>query len=265
MTKIEQRFAPDELNKLGQTTLLVSPIGLGTVKFGRDTDVRYPSSFKIPEYTELDKLIGFAKDLGINFLDTAPAYGSSEETLGRLLQRTRKDWIICTKIGEQYSNGQSRFEFSRTANLRSIEQSLHYLKTDYLDIVLIHLGAEDADTLRHSDAVNTLIKLKEDGKVRYIGASTKTVEGGLLALEALDLVMVTYNPQDTSQLAVLEEASKKGKGVIIKKALASGHANKVKENLKFVLEHPSVSSAIVGTINENHLQQNVADARSTQD
>jgi aryl-alcohol dehydrogenase-like predicted oxidoreductase len=114
--------------------------------------------------------------------------------------------------------------------------------------------------LRHSDVVGELIKLKEKGMIRSIGASTKTVAGGLLALDLTDLVMVTYNPQDTAQSAVLNEAQEQGKGVIVKKALASGHASNIRENLEFVLSNRSVCSAIVGTINPQHLIQNVQDA-----
>ena len=96
------------------------------------------------------------------------------------------------------------------------------------------------------------------GTIRCIGASTKTIEGGLLALEMLDLVMIAYNPDDRSQAELLQEAEQLNKGVIIKKALASGHAGHVQGNLEFILRNKIVSSAIVGTINSDHLRQNVS-------
>lgn len=259
---ISSGFARSDWRKLGQTDITVSPIGLGTVKFGRNTDVKYPSSFNLPDDAQLVSLVRTAKELGINFLDTAPAYGESETKIGEIVKEDRSDWIISTKVGEQYENGASKFDFSAEATRGTVEHSLHCLKTDYLDIVLIHLNDDDENTLRHSDVVGELLKLKEKGMIRSIGASTKTVAGGLLALDLTDLVMVTYNPQDTSQSAVVEAAHERGKGVIVKKALAGGHASNVRDNLEFVLANKSVCSAIVGTINPHHLRQNVEDALS---
>lgn len=66
---------------LGDTGLAVSPLGLGTVKFGRDQGVKYPSGFTIPDDREAADLLALARDLGINLIDTAPAYGRSEERL----------------------------------------------------------------------------------------------------------------------------------------------------------------------------------------
>ena len=93
--------------KLGQTGIEISPLGLGTVKFGRNEGVKYPQGFKIPEESELADLFSLARDLGINLLDTAPSYGTSEERLGRLLKKQRQDWVMVGKVGEQFENGES--------------------------------------------------------------------------------------------------------------------------------------------------------------
>ena len=74
--------------------------------------------------------------------------------------------------------------------------------------------------------------------------------------------MIAYNPDDTTQSELLQEAERRNKGVIIKKALASGHAANVQGSLEFVLRSKIVSSAIVGTINPDHLKQNVSFALS---
>ena len=71
--------------QLGATGLEVSRLALGTVKFGRNEGVRYPQPFELPSDAQLDTLIGCAAELGVNLLDTAPAYGHSETRLGRLL------------------------------------------------------------------------------------------------------------------------------------------------------------------------------------
>ena len=77
----------------------VSPLGLGTVKIGRDQGLKYPNRFKLPSDREIRALFEEARTLGINFIDTAPAYGTSEEKIGKLLP-DRQDWIIGTKVGE---------------------------------------------------------------------------------------------------------------------------------------------------------------------
>ena len=71
-----------------------------TVKLGRNDGVKYPEPFSIPDDKEAHALLAAAKSLGINLIDTAPAYGTSEERLGTLLAGEREDWIICTKVGE---------------------------------------------------------------------------------------------------------------------------------------------------------------------
>ncbi|MEZ5530383.1 MAG: aldo/keto reductase [Porticoccaceae bacterium] len=83
----------------GNTGINVSILGLGTVKLGRDQGVKYPNGFVIPDDRQASKLISLAHDLGINLIDTAPAYGNSEERLGTLLKGQRDQWVICSKVG----------------------------------------------------------------------------------------------------------------------------------------------------------------------
>ena len=72
--------------RLGRTGIEVGVLGLGTVKFGRDQGLKYPRGFTIPDDRAVRALLDLARDLGINLLDTAPAYGDSEARLGRLLR-----------------------------------------------------------------------------------------------------------------------------------------------------------------------------------
>ena len=83
-----------EKTELGKTGIKVSRLGLGTVKFGRNEAVKYPEQFELPDQKQISDLVSYAKDLGINMLDTAPAYGMSEERLGRLLKGQRQDWVV---------------------------------------------------------------------------------------------------------------------------------------------------------------------------
>ena len=90
------------MNNLGNTGLHVARISLGTVKFGRTAGVKYPAAVKMPTDDEARELLATARALGINLIDTAPAYGIAEERLGGLLYGQRDDWLICTKVGEEY-------------------------------------------------------------------------------------------------------------------------------------------------------------------
>ena len=249
---------------LGSTGLSVSPLGLGTVKLGRDQGVKYPNGFTIPDDQQALQLLGLARELGINLLDTAPAYGSSEQRLGPLLRGQRQDWVIVSKVGEEFDNGLSHFDFSAAHTRRSVERSLKRLETDYIDLVLVHSNGDDLSILRDESVYQTLAELKQAGLIRGFGFSGKTVEGGLLALERGDCAMVTYNLGEQQERPILDYAASHAKGVLIKKALASGHVcldngvDPVRASFELIFGHPGVGSAIVGTINPLHLAHNVA-------
>lgn len=250
--------------QLGSTGIEVSCLGLGTVKFGRNQDVKYPQGFNLPEDAEVDRLLQQARELGINLLDTAPAYGSSEQRLGRLL-RDREQWVITTKVGEEYLSGKSVYDFDGKHVKTSIERSLRSLKTDYVDLVLIHSDGNDLAILDSSDCLEALQVMKDKGLIRAIGMSTKTVEGGIRAAELADVVMVAFNPAHREEEAVIDKAAELQKGVLIKKALNSGHLSGTNQanagqELAFALNKPGVSSVIVGTINPAHLAANVETA-----
>jgi len=131
--------------------------------------------------------------------------------------------------------------------------------------VLVHSDGNDLKIIEQTDCLETLFGLKDKGLIRAVGMSTKSVPGGLKAVELTDLVMVTYNPANTEDAPVIAAASAQRKGVLIKKALNSGHDCSDREagtlaNLKFALSPAGVSSVIVGTINPQHLKSNVAAA-----
>lgn len=251
---------------LGTLGINVSPLGLGTVKLGRDQGVKYPNGFTIPDDVEARMLLKLARDLGINLIDTAPAYGRSEERLGPLLRGQRKDWVIVSKVGEEFEAGRSRHDFSAAHTRLSVERSLQRLETDFIDLVLVHSDGNDLHVLNDCAVYQTLDALKREGKIRGFGFSGKTVEGGLLALQDGDCAMVTYNLNEQGEKPVLDYAAAHGKGVLVKKALASGHVclssgvDPVRASFELLFEHPGVTGAIVGTINPLHLAHNVATA-----
>lgn len=251
--------------------LSVSTIGLGTVKFGRNAKVHYPAQFELPSDKAIAELLNCAEDLGINLLDTAPAYGLSEERLGKLLKGQRNKWVISSKVGEEFDGVTSYFDFTPAHIKYSIERSLKRLNTDYLDIVLVHSNGEDQKIIEEYSVFDTLHKMKQAGHIRAFGMSTKTVNGGMLAVEQSDVVMVMHNPIYTEEQAVIDYAHQLGKGIFIKKALASGHLEKipgadaVKVAMDCIFQEQGVTSVIVGTLNPDHLKHNVSCAIQAQD
>ncbi|EXF95135.1 aldo/keto reductase [Pseudomonas fluorescens HK44] len=249
---------------LGSTGLLVSPLGLGTVKLGRDQGVKYPNGFRIPDDDEARRLLRLTRELGINLIDTAPAYGRSEERLGPLLRGQRQEWVIVSKVGEEFVDGLSHHDFSAAHTRFSIERSLKRLETDFIDLVLVHSDGNDLVILNECEVYQTLAELKREGKIRGFGFSGKTVDGGLKALEQGDCAMITYNLNDQAERPVIDYAAAHGKAILVKKALASGHAclspgvDPVRASFELLFAQPGVASAIVGTINPLHLAHNVA-------
>lgn len=241
---------------LGTTGIDVSVLGLGTVKLGRNAQVKYPRSFELPTDAEARRLLDCAADLGINLLDTAPAYGTSEARLGALLRGRRRRWVLCTKVGEEFEEGRSWFDFSAAHVRRSVTRSLERLRTDYLDVVLIHSDGADLEILDGGETLAELQTLKRAGWIRAVGISHKSEQGGRRALAAgCDVIMAALNIEQRQESALIGEAGELQRGVLVKKALASGHAGA--ESLAFAAAHPGVSSVVVGTLDPEHLRANV--------
>lgn len=244
-----------EYRPLGQTGMQVSLLGLGTVKLGRDRQLKYPQPFTLPDDKAAAALLSRAQALGVNLLDTAPAYGVSEERLGELLREQRHDWFICSKVGEEFENDVSRFDFSPEHVQQSVKRSLQRLRTDYLDVVLIHSDGDDVKILDTLGTLDALRDLKQRGLIRAVGMSHKTVAGAQRALAlGCDVIMATLNPVATDEAPVIAAAGEQHCGVLIKKALASGRGGP--ESLAWVAAQPGVSSIVTGTIDPEHLAAN---------
>ncbi|RYZ99092.1 MAG: aldo/keto reductase [Moraxellaceae bacterium] len=259
--------------QLGKTDLRISRLGLGTVKLGRNQSVKYPEAFELPSDQDARSLLHSARDYGINLLDTAPAYGVSEERLGYLLRGERKNWVICTKAGEEFSrhyegDGKSNFDFEPASLRRSIERSLRRLRTDYLDIVLIHSDGNDSHLIHHHQVLHTLATLKREGWIRAYGMSTKTLEGGIICAQEADVVMATFDPEQEDDLKLMQSCETHNTGVLLKKIFNSGHLitdNQtgkstnaiIEQQMKVIFAQSAVNSAIIGTLNCQHLRSNV--------
>lgn len=146
---------------LGRSALKVSPLCLGAMMFGGETDE--PTSKRI-----IDK----AFEQGVNFLDTADAYhaGGSEEVVGRAIAPQRDSWVLATKFGypTPRTQGPNEQGQSRKWIMQSVEASLKRLGTDYIDVLYFHRALTDAPMEEGVRAIGDLIR---QGKIRYYGVS----------------------------------------------------------------------------------------------
>ncbi|MFL9989989.1 aldo/keto reductase [Paraburkholderia sediminicola] len=144
---------------LGRSALKVSPLCLGAMMFGGETDE-----------TTSKRIIDTAFDQGVNFIDTADVYhaGRSEEIVGRAIAQRRDSWVIATKFGYPTTQGPNEQGQSRKWIIQSVEASLKRLGTDYIDILYFHRALLDAPLEEGLRAIGDLIR---QGKVRYFGMS----------------------------------------------------------------------------------------------
>lgn len=242
---------------LGRTGLIVRPIGLGTTKLGRNTDVKYPKRFTLPSKEQVCDLLETTLRLGVNLIDTAPAYGESERRLGPFVATNRDRLVVCTKCGEQYANGRSTYNFSAPGIVVSVEESLRRLKTDHIDILLLHSNGRDVEILTQTDAHEALQRLKKSGKTRAVGISAKTQAGILEACQTLDVVMAPFSQKDPSLAGALKKAHEAGLGILAIKGLFSGHLE-ARPAIEFVLRQPFIDTLILGTNDPAHLREAVS-------
>jgi aryl-alcohol dehydrogenase-like predicted oxidoreductase len=239
--------------QLGRTGFAVSPIALGTTKLGRNTDVKYPARFALPSEQEVAALFDSALNLGVNLIDTAPAYGDSELRLGALVAKHRDEIVLCSKCGETYENDRSVYDFSAAAIVASVEASLRRLRTDHIDILLLHSDGRDVEILTQTDALEALARLKQSGKARALGISAKTNAGITEAARSCDIVMAPFSQQETTLADALAEAHDSGLGVLAIKGLFSGHLQ-ARPAIEFVLNQPFIDALVIGTLNPAHLE-----------
>lgn len=191
--------------KIGKSGIEASVVGIGAWAIGGD------SNWGHSDDPESVRTIHKARELGITLLDTAPAYGlgHSEEVVGKALEGRRKDYILSTKCGIRWDakEGSLLMERDGVRILRNskpesiaeeIENSLKRLKTDYIDIYIVHWQALPEFPVPISDTMGFLMKLKKDGKIRAIGASNLNEEqfAEYVKYGELDLIQEKYSMLD---------------------------------------------------------------------
>ncbi len=237
------------------------PLGFGAFKIGRNVGTKYGHAYELPDSATVEELLNGLLDAGIGYIDTAPAYGTSEERIGRAISHRRGEFVLSTKVGEFFNDGASRHDFSADAVRKSVENSSRRLRTDLLDYVFIHSTPDDLRVLEQTDVVPTLLSLRDTGLVRGIGLSGYTAEGFRAAFPWADAVMVEYHSDNETLAPIIDEAQRQGIAVIVKKGLASGRLPAA-EALSFVLGNPAVRSVVVGSLSLDHLRENMSLAQT---
>jgi aryl-alcohol dehydrogenase-like predicted oxidoreductase len=198
-----------EYRKLGKTGMNVSVLGFGGWEIG----------YQHISLRTVKKLVNEAVDAGINVIDTADCYATSEELIGEAVGKRRNDFYLLTKCGHE--SGWSYSDWRPESLLRSIQRSLKRLKTDHLDLVQLHSCSEAE--LRKGAVIDTLKRAREHGYTRFIGYSGDS-QTALYAVECgeFDTLQTSINIADQEALDLfLPLAGKSDIGVIAKRPVAN--------------------------------------------
>jgi predicted aldo/keto reductase-like oxidoreductase len=212
-------FSPDyqlPRRKLGKTGEKLSIIGFGGIMLND-----FPQDFA-------NELVAKAYELGVNYYDVAPTYGNAEERLGPALKPYRSNCFLACKTTQREASGARK----------ELENSLKNLQTDHFDLYQLHAltTIEDVNKVfAPGGAMETFIKARQDGKVKYLGFSAHSVDAALLAMKnfEFDSVLFPFNfacwnagnfgPQ------VYAEAERQGMGILALKAMALTRLKKGQE------------------------------------
>ncbi|MFA7250175.1 MAG: aldo/keto reductase [Dehalococcoidia bacterium] len=272
---------------LGRTGLEVTRLGYGAMSLdnGRLTPVT-------PEQAEATLLA--VLDSGINFIDTSPDYGESEECIGRYISHRRNEFYIASKCGcpVDVPAGTTGHVYTRQNIIAGVEQSLRRMRTDYLDLVQFH-GSPSREVLEESGAIETLHDLQRQGKVRFIGVSGVLPDlPDHIAMGVFDEFQIPYSALQREHEELITQARRAGAGTVIRGGAVRGApaqdkawsvrrlpevaeerpraiwerarlddlldgAPAMEFTLRFTFSHPHLDTTIVGTANPAHLRANL--------
>ncbi len=273
--------------RLGRTNLEVTQLGYGSM------GLRGPRTWGVRVVSEedADRFLNSVLDAGINFVDTAPDYGISEERIGRYINSRRSEFYLATKCGCAYTQHEDHIEINhvwkKDVIQRNIETSLQRLRTDYVDVLQFHGG--DAETLQREGLIELLMGFRDQGIVRFIGVSSSLPHlPALIDLGVFDTFQIPYSCLAPEHHDWITRAAEAGAGIIIRGGIAHGGPEaeiqrpalndiwtraKLEEVLpegmkraelilRSTLSHPHCHTTIVGTCDPEHLAENLAAAAS---
>lgn len=161
-----------DLRPLGRTGIKVSRVGLGTIWLGRpDYGVKSASERQVPTIEKVHTYLQGAAELGINFIDTAPAYVTSEVFLGQVFKADpdlRRKFFLATKCGNEFTAGRIKKDFSPAGVEAQIRKSIEILGGP-VDLMQLHSVTMEAVTDR--GLFQTLCRLRDEGLFRFIGVT----------------------------------------------------------------------------------------------
>lgn len=206
---------------LGKTGLRVSVVGLGTWQFGGEWGVDYTQK-------EVDAIFDKAREVGINFIDTAECYGDhlSEKFIGEAIKKDRENWVLATKFGHEFHGFYDRTDrYDPVSALKQLDDSLRALQTDYIDLYQFHSGPDEA--FDNDDLWTMLDKQVEAGKIRHLGTSIAKNNNTFQTEKSVQfgskVIQVVYNRLDrTPEEEVFPICEKENLGVLARVPLASG-------------------------------------------
>lgn len=220
--------------RLGKTELKVSVIGIGTWQFGGEWGMSFAQK-------EADAILGQAKELGINLIDTAECYGDhlSESLIGGYLAGDRRDdWVVATKFGHHFTGFREREQlWSADAVVAQLEASLRALRTDYIDLYQFHSGTDEM--FDNDELWTRLDKQVQAGKIRHLGisiGSNRNIHQTAAATRVgAKAIQVVYNRLDQApEEAVFPSCVEQDLGVLARVPLASGYlSGKYKPGAEF--------------------------------
>ncbi len=233
----------------------------------------------------VDELLNSALNAGLNVIDTAAAYLTSEKMIGEAVSHRREEFYLLTKCGAL--DNFTRFDWSKKGVLETIEQSLRALKTDYIDIAQLH--SCDSEILRQGDCIEGLQRAREKGYTRFIGYSGDREEAKTaIEMNVFDSFQTSVNIADQTPIDEnIPLAAEKGLGIIAKRPVANavwrtpekpensyhhGYWDRIQKlrfdflkapfeesiatALRFTLSIPGVDTMIVGTTKPKRWQEN---------
>ena len=207
---------------LGRTGFEVSEVSLGTVEIGMPYGIAGNAQVAVPDEHSASRLLDRALDLGINYIDTARAYGESEAIIGRALRSRRQEFFLASKVISPHGQNLGSTE-TRELTTASVQESLRLLQTDYIDLMMIHCRA--GEIVPDETVFETLCTFKEAGSIRKIGASVYGVEAPVAAIEhgGFDCLQVAYSALDRRlEPQVLALAEERSVGLVARSVLLKG-------------------------------------------
>ena len=180
-----------EKRTFGKTGLEVSAIGFGGAPIG----------LLKTEKQQVSQILNQLLDSGVNLIDTAAMYQGSEEAIGEAIGHRRDEYVLVSKCGKE-EEGLEGAAWSPTMIQQTLERALKRLRTDHLDVMLLH--SCDLDTLKQGAALNALVEARQAGKVRFVGYSGDNEAARYATtLDEVDVVETSVNICDQKNIEVV--------------------------------------------------------------